>query len=155
MNKKAETTLSTITYTVLVGLTVMVLFSAVTIKMSSNFNKVAPTQFSGYDSLLNESNGITNEMIKSQDSVDELNQTKPTISNLVTVMTNYWSESWIYKAYQTIKIPFKYLKLATKSINQGLDDIIYIPQALKWLIMGIVAIAILFAIVKAYLERRI
>ena len=96
MNNKAETTLSTITYSVVIGLTIMVLFSALTIKMSTNFNKSTPTQFQGYDTLYLESKNITNEISKSQGSYGELNETKSTISNLITVMTNYWSESWLY-----------------------------------------------------------
>jgi len=159
-----EGRVTTLTYTLLISITVMILFSSLVVNMAS---KTEIDTLPEYDTFINRVGfGDDGEYKESYTNITEHgkniiisqdadNSTKKWYEAWKDKFDMAWSESILGRAYNTLSQTLKMMGLAAKGLNIALSSVTGIPTQIITLVTVLLSMSIVFVFVKAIWEKKI
>jgi len=155
MNKKSEIRITNFIYALTVILAVMAMFSLLTIDITSNYGSDNIQHFDEYNQLYLDYNGSLYEITKSQDFQDENNQSSNFFVNIYQNVNNFIENSFIARAYNTVKLIPKSISYTAKTIGISLKQIPNLPVQMFILVVALASLGVVFVFVRALWEKKI
>lgn len=161
--------MTTFVFAFTVILSVLMLLSNLMVQVVNSYGTNDIPEFEEYRVIYNEFNSSANEIVQSQNPTEEADQeekeatgiltrTKEWIFGRVQAAEDYWEGSIIRRAWATLKLFPKMIKLSLRTINitfNNMSDIISVPKELILMLITLTGLAITFLIVKAIWEKKI